>query len=213
MSAADELAQVAAEVNACKLCKLYKTATRGVPGEGPADAKIMFIGEAPGFNEDRQGRPFVGTAGQFLEELLALAGLRRQDVFIANVVKHRPPNNRDPEPDEIGACAGYMDRQIAAIDPRVIVTLGRFSMARWFPGERISRIHGQPRWADGRLIVPMMHPAAALHQAQNRPLIENDFRRLPEILAQAEREFAKRAPAAAPPPKPDDPEMQQLSMF
>lgn len=213
MSAADELAQVAAEVNACKLCKLYKTATRGVPGEGPADAKIMFIGEAPGFNEDRQGRPFVGAAGQFLEELLALAGLRRQDVFIANVVKHRPPNNRDPEPDEIGACAGYMDRQIAAIDPRVIVTLGRFSMARWFPGERISRIHGQPRWADGRLIVPMMHPAAALHQAQNRPLIENDFRRLPEILAQAEREFAKRAPAAAPPPKPDDPEMQQLSMF
>ena len=151
MSAADELAQVAAEVNACKLCKLYKTATRGVPGEGPADAKIMFIGEAPGFNEDRQGRPFVGAAGQFLEELLALAGLRRQDVFIANVVKHRPPNNRDPEPDEIGACAGYMDRQIAAIDPRVIVTLGRFSMARWFPGERISRIHGQPRWADGRL--------------------------------------------------------------
>ena len=213
MSAADELAQVAAEVNACKLCKLYKTATRGVPGEGPADAKIMFIGEAPGFSEDRQGRPFVGAAGQFLEELLALAGLRRQDVFIANVVKHRPPNNRDPEPDEIGACAGYMDRQIAAIDPRVIVTLGRFSMARWFPGERISRIHGQPRWADGRLIVPMMHPAAALHQAQNRPLIENDFRRLPEILAQAEREFAKRAPAAAPPPKPDEPEMQQLSMF
>ena len=213
MSAADELAQVAAEVNACKLCKLYRTATRGVPGEGPADAKIMFIGEAPGFNEDRQGRPFVGAAGQFLEELLALAGLRRQDVFIANVVKHRPPNNRDPEPDEIGACAGYMDRQIAAIDPRVIVTLGRFSMARWFPGERISRIHGQPRWADGRLIVPMMHPAAALHQAQNRPLIENDFRRLPEILAQAEREFAKRAPAAAPPPKPDEPEMQQLSMF
>ena len=213
MSAADELAQVAAEVNACKLCKLYKTATRGVPGEGPADAKIMFIGEAPGFNEDRQGRPFVGAAGQFLEELLALAGLRRQDVFIANVVKHRPPNNRDPEPDEIGACAGYMDRQIAAIDPRVIVTLGRFSMARWFPGERISRIHGQPRWADGRLIVPMMHPAAALHQAQNRPLIENDFRRLPEILAEAEREFAKRAAAAAPPPKPDEPEMQQLSMF
>ena len=212
MSAADDLAQVAAEVNACKLCKLYKTATRGVPGEGPPDAKIMFIGEAPGFNEDRQGRPFVGAAGQFLEELLTLAGLRRQDVFIANVVKHRPPNNRDPEPDEIGACAGYMDRQIAAIDPRVIVTLGRFSMARWFPGERISRIHGQPRWADGRLIVPMMHPAAALHQAQNRPLIENDFRRLPEILAQAEREFARRAAAAAP-PKPDEPEMQQLSMF
>ncbi|MBK9715677.1 MAG: uracil-DNA glycosylase [Kouleothrix sp.] len=210
MSAADELAQVAAEVNACTLCKLYKGATRGVPGEGPADAKIMFIGEAPGFNEDRQGRPFVGAAGQFLEELLALAGLRRKDVFIANVVKHRPPNNRDPEPDEIAACAGYLERQIAAIDPRVIVTLGRFSMARWFPGEKISRIHGQPRWIGGRLIMPMMHPAAALHQPQNRPLIETDFRRLPEILAQAEREAAKQA---APAPKADEPDLEQLSMF
>jgi DNA polymerase len=212
VSAADELAQVATEVNACTLCKLYRTATRGVPGEGPAGAKIMFIGEAPGFNEDRQGRPFVGAAGQFLEELLALAGLSRRDVFIANVVKHRPPNNRDPEPDEIAACAGYLERQIGAIDPRVIVTLGRFSMAKWFPGERITRIHGQPRWIEGRLIVPMMHPAAALHQAQNRPLIEADFRRLPDFLAQAEREFAKRE-AAATPPKPDEPEMQQLSMF
>jgi uracil-DNA glycosylase len=213
VSAADELAQVAAEVNACTLCKLYKTATRGVPGEGPADAKIMFIGEAPGFNEDRQGRPFVGAAGQFLEELLGLAGLRRRDVFIANVVKHRPPNNRDPEPDEIAACSGYLERQIAAINPRVIVTLGRFSMAKWFPGERITRIHGQPRWVGGRLVVPMMHPAAALHQAQNRPLIEADFRRLPEFLDQAEREFAKRVAAAAPPPEPDEPEMEQLSMF
>ena len=213
MSAADELAQVAAEVNACTLCKLHRTATRGVPGEGPPDAKIMFIGEAPGFNEDRQGRPFVGAAGQFLSELLALAGLSRRDVFIANVVKHRPPNNRDPEPDEIAACSGYLERQIAALDPRVIVTLGRYSMAKWFPGERITRIHGQPRWHGGRLIVPMMHPAAALHQAQNRPLIEADFQRLPEFLAQAEREFAKRAAEAAPAPKPAESDMEQLSMF
>jgi DNA polymerase len=137
--------------------------------------------------------------------------LRRSDVFIANVVKHRPPNNRDPEPDEIAACAGYLERQIAAINPRVIVTLGRFSMARWFPGERISRIHGQPRWIGGRMIIPMMHPAAALHQAQNRPLIEADFRRLPELLAQAERAAAQAEAAAAP--KPDEPEMEQLSMF
>jgi DNA polymerase len=171
----------------------------------------MFIGEAPGYNEDRQGRPFVGASGQFLSELLALAGLRRQDVFIANVVKHRPPNNRDPESEEIAACAGFLERQIDAIDPRVIVTLGRFSMAKWFPGERISRIHGQPRWVDGRLIVPMMHPAAALHQVQNRPLIEADFRRLPEFLEQAEREAAKRQPAE--PAKPEPPELEQLSMF
>jgi DNA polymerase len=171
----------------------------------------MFIGEAPGFNEDRQGRPFVGAAGKFLEELLALADLRRSDVFIANVVKHRPPNNRDPEADEIAACASYLDRQIAALNPRVIVTLGRFSMARWFPGEKISRIHGQPRWISGRFIVPMMHPAAALHQPQNRPLIENDFRRLPEYLAQAEREAAKLQ--APQPPAAEGPDLEQLSMF
>ncbi|HEU4328022.1 MAG TPA: uracil-DNA glycosylase [Roseiflexaceae bacterium] len=211
MSAAEELALIGSEVRACKLCKLHATATKGVPGEGPSDAKIMFIGEAPGFNEDRQGRPFVGAAGQFLEELLALAGLRRQDVYITNVVKHRPPNNRDPEPDEIAACAMYLERQIAAIDPRVIVTLGRFSMARWFPGERISRIHGQPKRVAGRLIVPMLHPAAALHQPQNRPLIEADFRRLPEFLAQAEREAAAAKPP--PPEEPPEPDMQQMSMF
>ena len=211
MSAADELAQIAAEVNVCTRCKLYKGTIKAVPGEGPADAKIMFIGEAPGFNEDRQGRPFVGASGQFLSELLALAGLRRQDVFIANVVKHRPPNNRDPEAEEMSACAGFLERQIAAIDPRVIVTLGRFSMSKWFPGEKISRIHGQPRWVGSRLIVPMMHPAAALHQVQNRPLIEADFRRLPEFLEQAEREAAKQQPAA--PAKPDEPDLEQLSMF
>jgi DNA polymerase len=208
VSATEELARIAAEVNVCTLCKLHHGTIKAVPGEGPADAKIMFIGEAPGFNEDRQGRPFVGAAGKFLEELLALAGLRRGDVFIANVVKHRPPNNRDPEPDEIAACAGYLERQIAAINPRVIVTLGRFSMSKWFQGEKISRIHGQPKQVGGRLIVPMMHPAAALHQPQNRPLIEADFRRLPEFLAQAERQAATAAP-----PESEDPRPEQLSMF
>lgn len=173
----------------------------------------MFIGEAPGFNEDRQGRPFVGAAGQFLDELLGLAGLRRSEVFIANVIKHRPPNNRDPEPDEIAACSQFLDRQIAALNPLVIVTLGRFSMARWFPGEKISRIHGQPRWIDGRMIVPMMHPAAALHQPQYRALIEADFRRLPEFIAQAEAKIARAAAAAAAPDTPDEPEVQQLSLF
>lgn len=172
----------------------------------------MFIGEAPGLNEDRQGRPFVGAAGQFLEELLGLAGLRRSEVFIANVIKHRPPNNRDPEPDEIAACSQFLDRQIAALNPLVIVTLGRFSMARWFPGEKISRIHGQPRWVDGRMIIPMMHPAAALHQPQYRALIEADFRKLPEFIAQAEAKIARGASAAAP-GRPDEPEVQQLSLF
>lgn len=213
LSAAEILQQIANEVRACTACRLHQSATRAVPGEGPADAKVMFIGEAPGFNEDRQGRPFVGAAGQFLEELLGLAGLRRSQVFIANVIKHRPPNNRDPEPDEIAACSQFLDRQIAALNPLVIVTLGRFSMARWFPGEKISRIHGQPRWIDGRMIIPMMHPAAALHQPQYRALIEADFRKLPEFIAQAEAKIAQGAAAAAAPDRPDEPEVQQLSLF
>ncbi len=204
------LQQIADEVRACTACRLHQSAMRAVPGEGPADAKVMFIGEAPGFHEDRQGRPFVGAAGQFLEELLGLAGLRRSEVFIANVIKHRPPDNRDPQPDEIAACSQFLDRQIAALNPLVIVTLGRFSMARWFPGEKISRIHGQPRWIGGRMIIPMMHPAAALHQPQYRALIEADFRRLPEFIAQAE---AQSAQSAVAPDKPDEPEVQQLSLF
>lgn len=204
------LQQIADEVRACTACRLHQSAMRAVPGEGPADAKVMFIGEAPGFHEDRQGRPFVGAAGQFLEELLGLAGLRRSEVFIANVIKHRPPDNRDPLPDEIAACSQFLDRQIATLNPLVIVTLGRFSMARWFPGEKISRIHGQPRWIGGRMIIPMMHPAAALHQPQYRALIEADFRRLPEFIAQAE---AKSAQPAVAPDKPDEPEVQQLSLF
>ena len=139
------LAQIADEIKVCLRCELHKTRTKAVPGEGPADARIMLIGEAPGWNEDQQGRPFVGAAGKFLEELLAAAGLKREDVFITNIVKSRPPGNRDPLPDEIAACEPWLQRQIEIIDPDVIVTLGRFSMAQWFPGERISKIHGQPK--------------------------------------------------------------------
>ena len=186
------LDEIAAEIRVCTRCELSKTRTRSVPGEGPADARMMLIGEAPGWNEDQQGRPFVGAAGKFLEELLGIAGLTRGEVFITNVVKSRPPGNRDPLPDEIAACAPFLERQIETIDPDGIVTLGRFSMARWFPGERISRIHGQPKRVGRRLIVPMYHPAAALHQSSLKATIEDDFRRLPKILADA---------AAA---KPDD---------
>ncbi|MER3420396.1 MAG: uracil-DNA glycosylase [Chloroflexota bacterium] len=200
-----ELLQLSEVICRCTDCDLSKTRTRAVPGEGPERASIMLIGEAPGFNEDRTGRPFVGAAGQFLERLLALAGLRRQDVYITNVVKCRPPNNRDPLPGEIEACKKYLDRQIALIQPKVIVTLGRYSMARWFPGASISRIHGQPRVVDGLTVVPMFHPAAALHQERYRALIEADFKRLPEILAAAtgptpagdgSEETAERPPAA-----------------
>ncbi len=206
-----ELLQLHEVICRCTDCDLSKTRTRAVPGEGPERAPIMLIGEAPGFNEDRTGRPFVGAAGQFLEKLLALAGLRRQDVYITNVVKCRPPNNRDPLPGEIEACKKYLDRQIALIQPRVIVTLGRYSMARWFPGASISRIHGQPQVVDGITIVPMFHPAAALHQERYRALIEADFKRLPEILAAATRPV----PAGDGPPETTErpPAAQQMRLF
>jgi DNA polymerase len=221
LSAAETLQLIAQETKTCTLCGLHTGRTRAVPGEGPPDAKVMLIGEGPGYHEDRQGRPFVGPSGQFLDELLSMAGLTRSDVFIGNVVKCRPPQNRDPQPDEVKTCTEtYLFRQIEALAPTVIVTLGRFSMTLFLPGEKISRIHGQPRSVGGRLIVPMLHPAAALHQPQNRPLLEADFQRLPAILAQTVSEAdAKRLRDAAPtgadaPPKPDeDPPLEQLSLF
>jgi DNA polymerase len=177
--------ELEAQVRTCQLCRLAKTRTKAVPGEGNVRAEVMFIGEGPGYHEDKQGRPFVGAAGQFLNELLALAGLTRESAYIANVVKCRPPNNRDPQPDEIAACAPYLERQIALINPRVIVTLGRYSMAKFFPGEKISQIHGTARLVDGRLCVAMYHPAAGLHQASLADIIRADFRRLPVFLEQA----------------------------
>jgi DNA polymerase len=205
-SAEQELEEVAAEVRGCPKCELARTRTNAVPGEGPSDARVMLIGEGPGWHEDRQGRPFVGNAGKFLNELLGKAGLSRDEVFITNVVKCRPPGNRDPMPDEIAACAPYLERQIAAIDPEVIVTLGRFSMARWFPGERISKIHGQPKRDGKRLIVPMYHPAAALHQAALRGAIEDDFAKLPKFLAEVERQREADEARETPPG-------EQLKMF
>lgn len=203
----DDLSKVASEVRACKLCGLSAGRKNAVPGEGPSRAEVMLIGEGPGFHEDQQGRPFVGPSGQFLTELLASAGYKREDVFITNVVKCRPPGNRDPLPEEIQACSHYLDRQIALINPKVIVTLGRFSMAKWFPGQKISAIHGKAKRVDGRVIVAMFHPAAALHQQSLRSLIEEDFRRLPEIVKSAQAE-EERASA-----KPSDSAGEQLSLF
>jgi len=182
--------EIEAQVRVCRLCKLSRTRTNAVPGEGDYRAEVMFIGEGPGYHEDRQGRPFVGNAGDFLNELLDIAGLSRPSVYITNVVKCRPPNNRDPEADEIGACSSYLDRQIALINPRVIVTLGRFSMARFFPGERISQIHGMARVIDGRMCVAMYHPAAGLHQASLADIIRSDFRKLPLFIEQARKMLA-----------------------
>lgn len=204
-SSASDAAGVAAEIQylreqiaACTACELHRHANCAVPGEGPAPAEIMFIGEAPGFHEDRHGTPFIGAAGQFLNDLLGSIDLDRSQVYITNVVKHRPPGNRDPLPDEIAACRPYLDRQIALVRPKLIVTLGRFSMARWFAGQRISQIHGQPKKADGMVIVPMYHPAAALHQGALRATIEADFLKLPRILAEMRQQLEAEAEVAKP---------------
>lgn len=200
---AGSLVDVAATVRNCTQCELHRTRTRAVPGDGHPQAEIMFIGEAPGWHEDRQGLPFVGAAGQFLNEMLDKIGLNRSDVFITNIVKCRPPGNRDPLPDEIAACSGYLDEQLALIKPKVIVTLGRFSMARWFPGERISRIHGQPRRFGDVVVVPMYHPAAALHQASLRATVEADMLKLPRILEEARQQGEEQ----------EEPRPEQMRLF
>lgn len=197
------LEQLEEAVHSCTSCSLHQGRTQAVPGEGPLSADIMFIGEGPGFHEDRQGRPFVGAAGKFLEELLASIGMTREQVYIANVVKCRPPGNRDPLPDELSACEPYLERQIQLIKPRVIVTLGRFSMYRYFPGAAISKIHGQPKRVGNAIVIPMFHPAAALHQPKWRPLVEADFKKLPGLITEAEN-YGDEAPP---------PQAQQLSLF
>lgn len=199
-----ELEELNVQVQQCQRCRLYRTATHGVPGEGPEDARIMFVGEAPGFHEDQQGRPFVGAAGQFLEKLLASINLSRRDVYITNVVKHRPPENRDPQPDELLACRPYLDRQIALIKPKIIVTLGRFSMQLAFSGVSITQVHGMPKKVGDIVYFPMFHPAAALHQVKYHSLIERDFLKLPDILSGIESVEERDT-------KPDLP--KQLNLF
>jgi len=198
MDAEVELRQLAATINVCTDCRLHLSRKLAVPGEGPLNAAVMFIGEGPGFHENEQGRPFVGAAGRFLEELLAGIGLTREQVFICNVVKCRPPGNRDPAPDEIEACSKYLDAQIRLVNPRVIVTLGRFSMARYFPGARISALHGKARQIGGRTVVAMYHPAAALHQPSLRPQVEADFAALGPLI-DAARVAEEPAPYSADP--------------
>ena len=183
LAAPDKLQALGEHAAACPRCRLAETRTQVVFGSGSPTAQLMFVGEAPGFHEDQQGVPFVGAAGKLLERLLGDIGLMRADVYIANVLKCRPPGNRDPLPDEIAACADYLARQTQQVQPRVIATLGRFSMARWFPGERISQIHGQSRVFDGVAVVPMYHPAAALRDGSLRAVMRQDFAQIPTLLA------------------------------
>ncbi len=211
MSAEETLKQIAAEVSVCTKCVLHKSRKKSVPGEGPANSEIMFIGEGPGHYENEQGRPFVGAAGQFLDQLLAQAGLKRSEVWIGNVVKCRPTDNRDPMPEELTSCDAYLERQIAAINPRIIVTLGRFSMGKFMPGAKISAVHGQMRRVGNRFVIAMFHPAAALHNINIKPQILADFAKLPQLLDVARKELAKSAPVEAEKPKEEEP--KQLSLF
>jgi uracil-DNA glycosylase family 4 len=185
---AEVVNQIAKEVAACTKCPLSQGRCKAVPGEGSPTARVMFIGEGPGYHEDQQGRPFVGPSGQLLDHLFNKIKLKREDVFITNVVKCRPPNNRDPEPNELEACKDYLERQIAAINPRLIVTLGRISMARYWPGQKISLVHGQTKSENGRLYMPMFHPSFALRDRNGPGMakFKEDGLCIPGLLEKAE---------------------------
>ena len=198
MSALSELSET---ISSCQQCEIARNRTKAVPGEGAESADIMFIGEAPGYYEDQSGRPFVGPAGKFLEQLLASIYLNREQVFIANIIKCRPPGNRDPLPSEIQNCCNWLERQIGIIRPKIIVTLGRYSMAKFFPGKSISKIHGTAQKQDDIIHYAMYHPAAALHQQSLRQTIEADMLKIPALLVEA---------TAIPDAKP---ESRQLNMF
>jgi len=178
-----QLQEIAREISVCNKCQLHNSRKLSVPGEGPFDADILFIGEAPGFHENEQGRPFVGAAGKLLDTLLSNIGLNRKQVVITNVVKCRPPGNRDPLNEEIDACVNsYLLRQIALIDPKLIITLGRFSMGLFFKNAKISQIHGDAIKIENRWVCPMYHPAAALHQPKLLQVIQKDFDKLPDLV-------------------------------
>ena len=209
-----QLIEIAQEIQACSKCGLAYTRKNVVPGEGPANAELFFIGEGPGFYENEQGRPFVGQAGKFLEELLLKVGLKREDVFITNVVKCRPPGNRDPQDEELTACRDYLERQIKAIQPRIIITLGRHSMARYFTDAKISLIHGKMVIIKGQMIVAMYHPAAGLHQPNLKPAIEKDFLKLPEYIQKARTmTLPANNPTNNTSPAEDHPDATQLNLF
>jgi uracil-DNA glycosylase family 4 len=187
LSRVARLSAIHTDVYYCTKCPLHATRNRTVPGAGDPDAEILFIGEAPGEQEDLQGLPFVGRSGQLLDELLAKIRMSRSEVFIANVLKCRPPENRDPKPEEISECNPYITEQIAVIDPLVIVTLGKFGMGMFFPNTSVTKIHGQPKYGERRAYYPLYHPAYALRNPSAKTELEADFLRLPDLLAEMRR--------------------------
>lgn len=218
MTAEETLKEIADEVVVCTRCKLHQTRKNAVPGKGNPNTKVLFIGEGLGFHENEKGVPFVGAAGGFLDELLSEAGLSREEVFITNVVKCRPPGNRDPEPDELEACKYFLERQISAINPDIIVTLGRVSMGYFINNGKISQIHGRDFWAHDRMVVPMYHPAAALHQPALRNVVKEDFRRLPALVEKAQKDSRSihavgKSDATKQEDPPEDQGPEQLRLF
>ena len=205
-----ELERLHGEVRACKNCGLHATRTQAVPGVGPCPADIMIVGEAPGFNEDRQGEPFVGAAGKLLDTLLARIGLGRADVYITNVLKCRPPQNRDPMPNEVESCSPYLARQLALVSPKVVLVLGRHALERLLPGQgSISRIHGSMIRRGDVAYVPLFHPAAALHNGALVGDLERDFDAVKRYL---DRLLAPPPPPEAPPAPPRE-EAEQLNLL
>lgn len=213
MSAAERMDAIRLKVTTCTDCPLHHGRKFAVPGEGPVNAKVMFIGEGPGFHENEQGKPFVGQAGKFLDELLASGGLKREEVFITNVVKCRPPSNRDPEPQELAACRRYLDEQIELINPEIVVTLGRFSMARFIEDGRISQIHGKTHTVEGRTVVTMYHPAAALHQPALRGALLSDFAHLKTFINKEDHFDKPTRQTLVLETEDDEPEAEQLRLF
>jgi uracil-DNA glycosylase len=202
MSDEQKLEKLAKQIKVCTKCELHRSRKEAVPGEGPTHAEIMFIGEGPGARENEVGRPFVGASGKFLDQLLEQAGVTRADVWITNVVKCRPPGNRDPLPDEVEICtSNYLQHQIKIVDPSIIVTLGRFSMGLFFKGAKITQIHGQMQKVGDRFVIAMFHPAAALHNLSLKPQIMADFANLPELLKEARAERGRSGPKLKEPKK------------
>jgi len=215
-AAAARLVELHAAINSCTTCRLHETRTHAVPGDGPVTARIMAVGEAPGNTEDQTGRPFVGAAGRLLTRLLGSIGLDRHDIYICNVLKCRPPQNRDPLPDEVASCSRFLDAQIALIRPDVILLLGRHATARLLPGQApISVCHGR-RVVDGdRVYVPLYHPAAALYNGSMLATLEADMQRVRSYLddAQARRDAEAAAATAEVPAEAPDADRHQLTLF
>jgi len=209
-----ELQGLHARIRACTLCGLHATRTNAVPGTGPVPSEIMIVGEAPGFNEDMQGHPFVGAAGKLLDTLLGQIGLSRQQVFITNVLKCRPPQNRDPMPNEAEACLPYLRMQFALVRPKAILILGRHALERMLPGVGgISRVHGQIFMRSGIAFMPCYHPAAALHNGGLLADLQRDFDRVREYLDQLLKPAPVAEPEASAVAPPSEPEPEQLSLI